>query len=71
MNWTPAAYDRLERAIADRSRIQLIRRGTEYVLVPERLRSDYGGEYLTARHNVTGRVMEFPLGEVESFVVLD
>lgn len=70
MNWTPAAYDRLERALAEGSRIRVMRRGTEYVLVPERLRSDYGGEYLTARHNATGQRLEFALAEIESFAVL-
>jgi hypothetical protein len=71
MRWTPDDYDRLERAIADGSRLQLWRRGTEYVLVPERLRTAFRAEILTARHPVTGDRMELTLDEVEAFVVLE
>ncbi|HVH13040.1 MAG TPA: hypothetical protein VM759_08315 [Longimicrobium sp.] len=70
MNWTPDALDRLERAMADGSRVQLRRRGTEMVLVPSRLRNDYGGEVLVANHLGTGDRVEVPLDEVEWFNVL-
>jgi hypothetical protein len=70
LNWTPDALDRLERAIADRARVQLRRRGTEYVLVPERIRNDFGGEVLEARHP-TGGALEIPLDEIEAFVAFD
>ncbi|HEU0053018.1 MAG TPA: hypothetical protein VFQ39_07560 [Longimicrobium sp.] len=70
MNWTPDAYDRLERAIVERSRIQLWRRGSEMVTVPERLRLEYGVEVLTARHPGTGDRLEIPLDEVDNFRVL-
>lgn len=70
MNWTPDAYDRLERAIADRSRVQLWRRGNMRVLIPERIRLDFGTEVLSVR-SVAGERMEFPLEEVDRFVVLD
>jgi len=32
-----AQYDTLERAITDKRRIAVVRRGTEYVVVPSRL----------------------------------
>jgi hypothetical protein len=70
VKWTPQALDTLERAIAERSRVQLVRRGTEFVLVPERLRDDYGGEILSARHPVTGERLDIPLDEIEALVVL-
>ncbi|HEX2202989.1 MAG TPA: hypothetical protein VHG91_06815, partial [Longimicrobium sp.] len=69
MNWTPDAYDRLERAIAERSRVQLWRKGSPLVLVPERIRLDFGTEVLTVRL-AAGERMEFPLEEVDRFVVL-
>ena len=71
MNWTPDALDRLERAMAEGTRVQLRRRGTEMVLVPDRLRHDYGGEVLMAHHLGTGDRVEVPLHEVEYFSVLD
>lgn len=71
MNWTPDALDRLERAMADGARVQLRRRGTEIVLLPDRLRHDYGGEVLSGRHLGTGERVEVPLDEVDSFAVID
>jgi virulence-associated protein VagC len=71
VNWTPDAYDRLERALADGSRVQIYRRGTEFVIVPLRIRTDFGAEILVSRHPVTGDRVEFPLDEVDGFVVLD
>ena len=71
MNWTPDALDRLERAMAEGGRVQLRRRGAEMVLLPRRLRNDYGGEVLVAQHLGTGDAVEVPLDEVEWFAVLD
>lgn len=70
MNWSPRDYDRLERAIVDRRRIQLVRRGSELVLLPDRLRTDFGEEILTARHPVTGDRLEIPLDEIDRFDVV-
>lgn len=70
MNWSPDDYDRLERAVADGSRIELVRRGTELVVLPERLKSDFGEEVLVARHPVTGDRLEVPLGEFDRFDVI-
>lgn len=71
MNWSPAALDRLERAMAEGGRIQLWRRGTEITMVPSALRHDYGGELLVGQHLGTGDRVEVPLDEIEDFVVLD
>lgn len=70
MNWTPDTLDRLERAIADGCRIQIYRRGTEYVVLPQTLRNDIGTEVLVATHPGTGERIEFALDEVESFTIL-
>jgi hypothetical protein len=70
VNWTPRDYDRLERAIADRRRIQLVRAGSELVILPERLRTDFGEEVLTTRHPATGDRLEVPLLEIDWFEVV-
>jgi hypothetical protein len=71
MRWTPADLDRLERAIMDGTRVQLYRRGTEHIVVPEDVRARYGRDILRARRVSTGESDEFPLDEVEQFDILD
>lgn len=71
MNWTPDALDRLERAIDDGSRVRMRRLGAELVVLPDRLRHDYGGEILVGRHVGTGDWVEVPLDEVEWFTVVE
>src|SRR4029079_18052494 len=51
---TAAQYDALERAIADGRRLSVWRRGTEYVVVVDRLRLTEGREALEAHHPTTG-----------------
>jgi hypothetical protein len=68
--WTPTALNRLERAIDEKLRVQIRRRGTEVTLVPEELRHAYGGEILLGQHLGTGDRITVPLDEVESFTVL-
>ena len=68
---TPEAIDALERAVRDHRRVALMRRGTEYVVVAERLEArGPGDEVLYARLPMTGEVLEFALGELEWFAVL-
>lgn len=62
-------YDTLERAITDKRRIAVIRRGTEYVVVPSRLTVERGREAIHARHP-SGTVMTFYLDELESLEVV-
>lgn len=70
MNWTPRRIDELERAITERSRVRLTRRGTEFVLVPEGLRAEFGSELLTATHPNTGDRIEIRLDDIEEFTIL-
>ena len=62
---THQQYDLLERAIIDKRRVALMRRGTEYVVVPTRISVDRGREAILARHP-SGNVMTFYLDEVQS-----
>jgi hypothetical protein len=62
---THEQYDLLERAIIEKRRIALMRRGTEYVVVPSRLSVESGREAIQARHP-SGNVMTFYVDEVQS-----
>ncbi len=66
---THEQYDQLERAITDRQRIAVMRRGTEYVVVPARLSVERGREAIHARHP-SGSMMTFYIDELESLEVV-
>ena len=68
--FSPSQYDALERAIADRRRIAVYRRGTEYVVVPTRLRLREGREQVEAVHPTTGDRMTLYVDEMDSFEVV-
>jgi hypothetical protein len=67
---TPAALDALERAVRERRRVALRRRGTEFVVVAERLAMLARDEALEGRLPMTGELLAFPLHDLESFAVL-
>jgi len=69
-NWTSTTYDALERAILDGKRIAAFRRGTEYVVVPTRLRTIKGREAVDATHPTTGDSITLFLDEMDSFEVV-
>jgi hypothetical protein len=64
------ALDALERAVRERRRVALRRRGTEYVVVAERLDTGQRDESLEARLPMTGEIVSFRLRDIESFAVL-
>ena len=67
---TPEALDALERAVREHRRVALRRRGTEYVVVAERLATGDLDEALEGRVPMTGEVLSFRLRELEAFAVL-
>ena len=67
---TPDALDALERAVRERRRVALRRRGTEFVVVAERLETVARDEALQGRLPMTGELLAFPLHDLESFAVL-
>ncbi len=67
---TPEALDALERAVRERRRVALRRRGTEYVVVAERLDASGRDEVLAGRLPMTGEVLAFRLRDLETFAVL-
>ena len=63
-------YDSLERAITDGRRLAVYRRGTEFVVVPVRLRLLEGREALECVHPTTGDGLTLYLDEVDSLEVV-
>ena len=70
MDWSPRQMDDLERAILEGTRIQLTRRGTEYVVIPREIRASGPVDTLVGITS-TGDELSFPLPEVDDFVVLE
>jgi len=67
---TVKQYDAVERAITRGQRITVYRRGTEYIVVPERLVHRGRRECIEARHPSTGDHITLWLDEVEALEVL-
>ena len=63
---THQQYEQLERAVADRTRIAVHRRGTEYVVVPDRLAIRDGREAIEASNPTTGDSLTLYLDEVDA-----
>jgi hypothetical protein len=63
-------YDALERAIANGVRIAVWRRGTEYIVVPQRLRLADGREAIEAMHPTTGHELTLYVDEVDAIEVV-
>ena len=68
--WTHKQYDILERAITNGKRISAYRRGTEYIVVPTRLRVISGREAVEATNPTTGDEMTIYLDEMDTFEVV-
>lgn len=68
--FTHERYEELERAILERRRIAVFRRGTEYVVIPRALRFEEGREAIDAVHPTTGEVMTFFVDEMNDFQVI-
>lgn len=67
---TVKQYDALERAIVDQRRVMVYRRGTEYLVVPERITLIKGREAIIARHPSTGAALTLYLDEAETIEVV-
>lgn len=67
---TPEALDALERAVRHHLRVALRRRGTEFVVVAERLETSGRDDVLAGRLPMTGELLKFRLRDLENFAVL-
>jgi hypothetical protein len=63
-------YDALERAISNGIRIVVWRRGTEFIVVPRRLRVTEGREAIEAVHPTTGHPLTLYIDEVDAIEVV-
>jgi hypothetical protein len=64
-------YDRLERAVSRGERIVVLRRGTEYVVIPLSLRTREGREVIDARNPTTGDMLALFLDELDAIEAVD
>jgi hypothetical protein len=67
---TTSEYDALERAVREGSRVSVMRRGTEYIIVPLSIKLRSGKEAIEARNPTTGDTMLIFVDDIESFLVL-
>lgn len=67
---TAQQYDDLERAVRDARKVSVMRRGTEYVIVPLSLKLRGGKEAIEAQNPTTGDAMVIFIDDIESFVVV-
>ena len=63
---THQQYDALEHAVQHGTRIAVFRRGTEYVVIPQRLRLVNGREAVEAVHPTTGEGITLYIDEVDT-----
>ena len=71
IRWTTDRMDQLERAARDGLRVALSRRGTEYVVVAQRVTSIENHDALVGWLPMTGEELTFRLDEIESFQVIE
>ena len=64
---TSEALDALERAVRQHLRVALRRRGTEYVVVAERLETTGRDDALAGRLPMTGELLTFPAPRAGEF----
>jgi hypothetical protein len=67
---THRQYDALESAITHGRRIAVFRRGTEYVVIPKRLRTVGSREAMDSVHPTTGDRITLYLDEMDQFEVV-
>jgi predicted DNA-binding transcriptional regulator YafY len=71
IRWTTDRMDQLENAARKGLRVALSRRGTEYIVVAQRVTSVGTHEALVGWLPMTGEALTFRLDEIESFQVIE
>lgn len=70
VRWTPQRMEQLERAARLGSRVALMRRGTEYIVLARRIQQIRGKETLIGYLPMTGEELRFELNDLDEFQVL-
>lgn len=70
MRLNTTQYDALEAAVREGRRVVVVRRGTEYIVIPARLRQVQGREAIEAMHPTTGDMMQFILDDLDALEVV-
>jgi uncharacterized protein with PhoU and TrkA domain len=70
MRLSTTQYDDLEAALRDGRRVAVVRRGSEFIVIPTRLTSLRGRDAIEAAHPTTGDVMTFVLDDLDDFEVV-
>ena len=63
-------YDALESAIVHSWRVAIFRRGTEFIVIPQRLRTFQAREAVDVLHPTTGEEMTLFLDEIDQLDVV-
>jgi uncharacterized protein with PhoU and TrkA domain len=71
IRWTATRMDQLESAARRSLRVALTRRGTEYIVVAQRVASVEQYDVLVGRLPMTGEDLTFRLDEIDSFQVIE
>lgn len=71
LRWTADRMDQLENAARRGLRVALSRRGTEYIVVAQRVSSIDQHEALVGWLPMTGEELTFRLDDIESFQVIE
>ena len=67
---TAKQYDDLERAVRDGKKVSVMRRGTEYIIVPLALQLRSGKEAIEAQNPTTGDALVIFVDDIESFYII-
>jgi hypothetical protein len=70
IRWTPQQMDRLEQAARKGLRVQLLRRGTEYIVTARRVTSRGRKEVFVGYLPMTGEELVVPIEEIDHFEVI-
>jgi hypothetical protein len=71
IRWTADRMDQLERAARDGLRVALSRRGTEYIVVAQRVTTADQHEVLVGWLPMTGEELTFRLEDIDGFQVIE
>jgi hypothetical protein len=69
--WTTQRMDFLERAVREKRRVAIVRRGTEFVVIAQSITSVKARDAFVGRLPMTGEDMTFILDELDGFAIVD